>query len=93
MNILTNKEYEQKKIEFLREADEWKVETSSMDEYGRYVKTYICNNGNLLTEVNRPVYEAVDVEVKGVKLQTQVKLFESEMFSNKWSSVYKYEKF
>lgn len=93
MIILTNKEYAQKKIDFLNEADDWRVETSPMDEYGTYVKTYICNNGNLLTEVNRPIYETVDVEVKGVKLQTQVKLFESEMYSNKWSSVYKYENF
>lgn len=93
MDILTNKEYAQKKIDFLHEAGDWRVETSPMDEYGTYVKTYICNNGNVLTEVNRPVYETVDVVVKGVKVQTQVKLFESEMFSNKFSSVYTYEKF
>ena len=93
MTILTQKEYEAKKIELLHEADDWKVETSPMDEYGKYVKTYICDNGNVITEVNRPIYETVDVEVKGVKTQVQVKLFESEMFSNKWGSVFTYEKF
>lgn len=93
MTILTSKEYEAKKIELLHEANDWKVETSPMDEYGQYVKTYICDNGNVITEVNRPVYETVDVEVKGVKMQVQVKLFESEMFSNKWGSVYSYQKF
>lgn len=93
MDILTSQEYSKKKIEFLYESDDWKVETSPMDEYGTYVKTYICTNGNVLTEVNRPVYETVDVEVKGVKTQVQVKLFESEMFSNKWGSVFTYEKF
>ena len=93
MTILTSKEYEAKKIELLHEANDWKVETSPMDEYGTYVKTYICDNGNIITEVNRPVYETVDIEVKGVKTQAQVKLFESEMFSNKWGSVFTYEKF
>lgn len=93
MTILSQKEYETKKIEFLREADDWKVETSQMDEYGKYVRTYICDNGNVLTEVNRPVYETVEIEVKGVKCKVQVKLFESEMFSNKWGSVFTYDKF
>lgn len=92
MDILTNKEYEQKKIDFLHEADDWTVETSLMNDYG-YVKTYFCNNGNILFEVNRPVYETVDVVVKGIKVQTKVKLFESQMYSNKFSSVFTYEKF
>ena len=93
MTILTAKQYEAKKIEFLHDADDWKTETSPMDEYGCYVKNYICSNGNVLTEVNRPVYENVEVEVKGVKTTVQVKLFESEMFSNKWGSVFTYDKF
>ncbi len=93
MTILTSKEYSEKKISFLHEADDWHVETSPMDEYGTYVKTYICSNGNVLTEVNRPVYETVQVEVKGVKCDVQVKLFESEMFTNKWGSVFTYDKF
>lgn len=93
MKILEAKEYEAKKIEFLHEADDWKVETSPMDEYGVYVKTYICSNGNVLTEVNKPVYETVKVEVKGVKVDVQIKLFESEMFSNKFGSVFMYEAF
>lgn len=93
MTILNFKEYETKKRDFLNEADNWNVETSPMDEYGTYVKTYMCDNGNVLTEVNRPVYETVEVEVKGVKCEVQIKLLESEMFSNKWQSVYRYEKF
>lgn len=93
MTILTQKEYEKKKFEFLNKANDWKVETSSIDEYGKYVKTYICDNGNVLTEVNKPVYEKVEVEVKGVKANVEVKLFESEMFSNKFGSVFTYDKF
>jgi hypothetical protein len=93
MTILTSKDYEAKKHAFLNEASDWRVETSAMDEYGRYVKTYVCDNGNVLTEVNRPVYETAEVEVKGIKTSVQVKLFESEMFSNKWQSVYMYDKY
>ena len=93
MDIRSTQEYNKAKIEFLQRSDDWKVETSPMDEYGQYVKTYICSNGDVLTEVNRPVYETVDVEVRGLKMQVQVKLFESEMFSNRFSSIYTYEKF
>lgn len=93
MTILTAKEYADKKSEFLRKSGEWTVETSSMDEYGRYVKTYVGSNGNVLTEVNRPVYETVEVEVKGVNVKVDIKLFESEMFTNKWGSVFTYDKY
>ena len=93
MTILTAKEYETKKIKLLQESDSWKLETGPMDEYGKYIKTYICDNGTVITEINRPVYETVDIEVKGVKTQVQVKLLESEMFSNKCGSVFTYDKF
>ena len=92
MTILTSKEYSEKKTDFLRGTD-WRCDTSPMDEYGVYTKTYVCENGNVLTEVNRPVYETVQVEVKGIKCDVQVKLFESEMFTNKWGSVFTYDKF
>ena len=93
MTILSNHEYMNKKHEFLHEAEEWYVETSPMREDGSYVKTYICSNGNVITEVNRPVYETVEINVKGVLCDVQVKLFEQEMFSNKFGSVFTYEKF
>ena len=76
-------EYEKKKTKLLHEANDWRVETSPMDQGGQYIKTYICDNGTVITEVNRPIYEIAEVEVKGVKCRVQIKLFESEMFSNK----------
>ena len=93
MNILSHKEYNDMKYNFLNESKDWHVETSPMDTDGQYIKTYICDNGNIITEVNRPVYENVDITVKGVSLSVEVKLFESEMFSNKFQSVYTYEKY
>lgn len=75
----------------------WKVETSPMDEYGRYVKTYIFDDGFQLTEVNEPAYETVnlDYEVRGVKFheEKQVKLFRTEIWTTESSSELFYEKF
>jgi len=93
MTILTNKEYSEMKFKFLNESGDWHCETSPMNSNGVYIKTYICDNGNVITEVNRPVYEQVDIKVKNVETTVSVKLLESEMFSNKFGSVYTYEKF
>lgn len=98
MNIISTKEYENRKIAFLHRHDDWKVETSPMDEYGRYHKTYICTDGAVWTEVNEPEYAtaSAEVEVKGVKvkIEQQVKLFRTEGWStDDATSIYCYEKF
>lgn len=62
------------------EAD-WTVHTSPMDEYGQYCKNYIFTDGAVLTEINRPVHETVEVEVKGVKIEVEVKLMETEAWN------------
>ena len=76
---------------------DWKVETSPMDEYGRYVKTYIFSDGFQLIEVNEPSYETVsiDYEVRGVKFHEDksVKLFRTEIWTTESSSEIFYEKF
>ena len=95
---ITTKEYEEKKIAFLHRHNDWKTETSPMDEYGRYHKTYICTDGAVFTEVNEPYYEeaAAEVEVKGVKITIRqtVKLFRTEGWSTDNSiSMICYEKF
>ena len=61
---------------------DWTVDTSSMDADGKYCKTYNFTDGAQLIEINRPVYETVEVEVevKGIKvtIKDTVKLFETE---------------
>ena len=37
MNILSNKDYENKKYEFLKSHDNWHVETSPMNSDGQYI--------------------------------------------------------
>lgn len=93
MNILSNKDYENKKYEFLKSHDNWHVETSPMNSDGQYIKNYICDNGDIITEINRPKWETVTAMVHGFEMTIDVKVFEHEMFSNKFQSMFTYEKF
>lgn len=81
---MTYLEYKRNFIEKHGDAD-WTVHTSPMDEYGQYVKNYVFTDGATLTEVNRPVYETVEVEteVKGIKvvIKQDVKLMETEAWN------------
>ena len=77
---------------------DWRVETSSMDEYGVYYKNYICGDGAIWYERMAPVYRSkeVEFEVEGVtfKQTIEVKLFETEFFNSDNATTYKYyEKF
>lgn len=74
------------------EAD-WAVHTSPMDQYGQYVKTYVFTDGATMTEINRPVIETVQVEVKGIMVDVEVKLMETEIWNtDNAKSVKFYEK-
>ena len=69
-----------------------------MKQDGTYVKTYVFTDGAVMTEVNRPVWETVEVEVevKGVPvtIKQDVKLFETEAWNtDNAMSVKFYEKF
>lgn len=98
MNRVSTQEYETKKQAFLRRHEDWTVETSPMDEYGRYHKSYICTDNAVWTEINEPEYQTVEakVEVKGVQfiLKQEVKLFRTEGWStDDATSIICYEKF
>ena len=95
---ITAAEYQDRKMAFLRKHEDWTVETSPMNEYGQYHKTYICRDHAVFTEINEPVYETVEIEteVKGVKIQIkqEVKLFRTEGWStDDATSIICYEKF
>lgn len=81
---MTEHEYKMAFIKKHSKAD-YTVETSGMDEYGTYVKTYIFTDGAQMTQVNRPVWETAEaeVEVKGikVKISEQIKLMETELWN------------
>ena len=80
---MTLLEYKHKFISKHNKGD-WHVDTSPMDAYGGYTKTYIFSDGAMLYEVNRPIYEVAtaEVEVHGipVAIQSGVKLLETEVW-------------
>lgn len=97
MKYNTYLDYKRAFIQKHSKAD-WTVDTSSIDEYGKYCKTYTFTDGAQLIEVNRPVYETVEIEteVKGVKvtLKEVVKLFETEAWNtDNANSVKFYERY
>ena len=93
------KEYRDNKDKFFKKhKHDFNTDTSPMDQYGVYYKTYIFTDGAIWYERMAPVWEKVQVEVNvrgvDVKIEQDIKLFETEFFSsdNAESKKY-YEKF
>lgn len=93
--------YDNEKMNFIRKYGkkyDWTIDTSPMNEYGVYYKTYIFENGASWYERMSPVYKSkeVETEIEGitVKATIKVKLFQTEFWSsdNAESKIY-YEKF
>lgn len=94
MIVNTYEEYTAKKMAFIKKHNgDWRVETSPMDEYGVYYKTYLFEDGAVWYERMSPKYEKVQVEVKRVKTTVEVKLFETEFWSTESGSELYYERF
>jgi len=93
MKILTMAEYYQTIQEFVSKHEINKVETSELVN-GQWSKNYYGEDGSAGTEINRIVYENVEVEVKGLKVKVEVKLLETEWFdTDNGKSVYMYQKY
>lgn len=92
-------EYIQDKQAFFNKHDnEFTIQTSSMDEYSRYHKEYIFDDGAIWYESYSPEWftQTVEVDVKGVAIKTdvEVKLFRTEFWNtDNSSSKYYYEKY
>ncbi|MDD6648285.1 MAG: hypothetical protein PUF60_10870 [Firmicutes bacterium] len=92
--IVTAKEYVNDRIRFFEKHDyNYRVDTSPMDEYGRYSKTYNFTDGAQWFEVMSPEYVEHKIEVKLVKTTVEIKLFKTEYWSTESGSKYCYEKF
>jgi len=91
------KTYSAEKHEFFKKYPLIEVETSTMNEYSEYFKTYICEKGQVWCEKMGPEYASteVEVEIKGVKVKQtiEVKLFKTEFWSTKQGSKFYYEKY
>lgn len=93
---VTYKEYMEDKKAFFEKHDyDYTVDTSLMDEYGRYYKTYNFSDGAQWFEAMSPVTvtKTVEVEMVKVKVDVDIKLFRTEYWNTKSGSKYYFEKF
>lgn len=83
-----------RKAFFKKHGLDFKVYTSALDEYDRYHKEYVFKDNAQWCEVMGPYYETVTVNVKGVNIDVDVKLFSVEFYNtDDSSSKYYYEKY
>lgn len=81
------REYYDWKKDFFTKHSLENVETSSMDEYSNYHKTYTTSDGLVVIECNGPVW--IDVEftanIDGIEIKKteKVKFFQSEVWTSK----------
>lgn len=91
MKIVSMKEYYEAVSKFVNKHEVAKVETSPMTN-NQWYKDYLCDDGATGKEINRVVYEQVEVEVKGLKVKVEIKLLETEWFdTDNGTSIYMYQ--
>lgn len=78
---------------FKKHKNDYVCETSPMNEYGVYYKTYSFKDGAQWMERMSPEYVEYEVEVKLVKIKETVKMFKTEYWSTESESKFYYEKF
>lgn len=94
MTVTYNDYVNEKKAFFNKHHNDFRCETSSMDEYGRYYKNYVFADNAIWYETMSPTYEIAEVEIKLVKVQVEVKMLRTEFFNtDNASSKYYFEKF
>ena len=94
MAVVSYKRYSDEKDQFFRShKNDFRIETSTMDEYGRYYKDYLFEDGAIWHEDMSPVFESATVEIKMVKVSVEVKMMRVEYYNTDDStSRYYYEK-
>lgn len=87
-------QYAAEKRDFFKSHNcDYKCDTSSMDMYGRYTKTYSFEDGAQWVELMSDEYVEQEVEVKFVKMNMKFHMFKTEFWSTESGSKYYYEKF
>ena len=93
--VVNYNEYNKTKQEFFKEhKNDFSCETSPMDEYGRYHKEYVFEDGSIWYEVMSTEYVTETVEIKKCEISLKIKMFRTEFWSTDNSeSKYYYEQF
>lgn len=92
---VTYTEYRHDKDVFFRKhRNDFDCETSPMDEYGRYHKTYTFKDGAIWYETMFPEYVKQNVEIKLCNVEIEIKMFVTEFWNTDKSETKRYyEKF
>lgn len=86
--------YDNEKTNFFKKHDnDFKVDTSSMDEYGRYWKTYTFEDGANWYEAMSPIEETSKIIIHECEVEVKVKFLRVEFWSSEFGSKYYYEQF
>ena len=94
MDVVTYQDYFDIKQNFIKKHNyDFVLDTSPMNSSGGYHKVYMFRDGAAWYESMNPVFQDVEIEVKGVKLTVTVKLLETEFWTSEFGSKYYYEKF
>ena len=87
------KQYNDDKQKFFKKhKNDFRCDTTPMDEYGRYWKTYNFEDGAQWCEAMCPVYEKVNVTVHEVECTVEIKFLRTEFWTTESGSKYYYEK-
>lgn len=94
---VTYKDYDKEQQTFFgKHNNDYSCETSPMDEYGRYLKTYSFEDGAVWYEAMSPCEEIVETKaiVHGVEVtfKNKVKFLRVEYWTSEFGSKYYYEK-
>lgn len=90
----TFQEYMTQKAEFFKKHGECRIHDHGMKSNDSYFKVYDFADGVNWCESCGPVFEAVTVEVHGMKVTATVKLFRTEYWSStEPGSKFYYEKY
>ncbi|MBO7715933.1 MAG: hypothetical protein J6S85_20380 [Methanobrevibacter sp.] len=93
MKILSMKEYYEELSKFVNKHEVSRIVTSPFTN-NEWYKDYLCEDGAVGKEINRVVYEQVEVEVKGLVCKVEVKLLETEWFdTDNGTSIYMYQRY
>lgn len=96
MTVTYNEYNDEKRKFFTKHRHDFKCDTSPMDEYGRYWKTYVFKDGAQWCEAMSPVEETIETKtiVHNIELvfKNDVKFMRVEYWTTEFGSKYYYEK-
>lgn len=95
MKVVNSREYEEMKFEFIKKHDfDYTIETSQMDQYGRYYKQYTFADGAFWYETMMPVHETVTTVIHKCEISMNVEFLRTEFWtSDNSESNFLYEKY